>query len=348
MEGARFVAVSLQKRRERVGRAEDVLLIRDAARRQEGHRIARQKLELTRARACAEHRGIGMTDDRVIQTLDVIHRALAQRYVAEILEICPGLVHNGEDVRVLRRNRGQRIGFRSAHDSRDGLRRRILRLLDLHELGIAQKLRNRAARAVYARLVPDVGLDAEQAEQLRMQHRNEADRTGEHHHHAAAEAAGCDAEAVLTVLMAQAPREHHEQDDAHDHLPGHRKLIAVRDSCGSAQRGEVPRQDGRAAEVRDKIICRTPRACQQMQQHAEPRDMAEQAAREPVDRAETDPVRKRRAGIDLPRHRAEKELHQPERGERRDQQHKNPLPAAAARLLPCRPPLRRKVFHPAC
>ena len=34
MEGARFVAVSLQKRRKRVGRAEDVLLIRDAARRQ--------------------------------------------------------------------------------------------------------------------------------------------------------------------------------------------------------------------------------------------------------------------------------------------------------------------------
>ena len=348
MECAGFVAVPLEQGRERVGGAEDVLLIRDAAGRQERHRIARQELKFACARTCAEHRGVGVADHRVIQALDVVHRAFAEGYVAEILEIRPRFVHDGKDVRVLDGRRRSRVGCGALGDFRGSFRRRVGRLLDLHELGVAQELRHRAARTVHARLVPDVGLDAEQAEKLRMQHRNEADRACHEHHHAAAETAGRGAEAILAVLVAQTPRQQHKQDDAHSHFPRDRKLVAVRDGGGGAERREIPRQDGRAAERGHEVVRRAPRAGKQVQQHAANRDMTAQTAREPVERAEADPVRDRRARADFPRHRAEEELHQPERGERRDQQHQDPLPAAAARLLPCSPPLRRKIFHQAC
>ena len=62
--------------------------------------------------------------------------------------------------------------------------------------------------------------------------------------------------------------------------------------------------------------------------------MTAQTAREPVERAEADPVRDRRARADFPRHRAEEELHQPERRERRQNEHQNTLALTAARFFP--------------
>ena len=55
MERTRLIAVALEQRSQRIRRTEDVLLIRDTARRQEVHRITGQELKLACACARAEY-----------------------------------------------------------------------------------------------------------------------------------------------------------------------------------------------------------------------------------------------------------------------------------------------------
>lgn len=89
MERTRFVAVALEQRSQRIRRTEDVLLIRDTARRQEVHRITGQELKLARACARAEYRGVGVTMDCIRHTVDIIHWAFRKRQIAEVLKVRP-------------------------------------------------------------------------------------------------------------------------------------------------------------------------------------------------------------------------------------------------------------------
>ena len=72
VEGKGAVAVFFEKRSQRGGRLQNVLLVGDAARRQECHRVAGQKFKFAGAGSCAKDGGVAVPTDAVVQRVDVI------------------------------------------------------------------------------------------------------------------------------------------------------------------------------------------------------------------------------------------------------------------------------------
>ena len=150
----------------------DVLLIGGAARGQEGHGVACEELKLTGAGASAEHGGIGVAKDGIVQGLDVVHDALAERQVAVALKVRPGLVHNGDDVVLLPGLgaallvggalyvEGQPLPLGVLHLAEDVLHvvnGGVGGLLHFHVLGVVKKGAEGSVGAVAHHLLPGVG-----------------------------------------------------------------------------------------------------------------------------------------------------------------------------------------------
>ena len=119
-----------------------------------------------------------MSTDAVVQRVDEIGDTFAQGKVAEAFKVCPGFVHDGDDVRT-------GIGGNSRFDRSDLLRnpldvlcRRVLRRFDRHELGVAQKNSKSAVFGVGAGLVPDIGADTEGFQRVGLQNRIGAGNDG--------------------------------------------------------------------------------------------------------------------------------------------------------------------------
>ena len=178
VEGKGAVAVFFEQRSQGGGRLQNVLLVGDAAGRQERHRVAGQKFKFAGAGARTKDRGVAMSTDAVVQRVDEIGDTFAQGKVAEAFKVCPGFVHDGDDVRT-------GIGGNSRFDRSDLLRnpldvlcRRVLRRFDRHELGVAQKNSKSAVFGVGAGLVPDIGADTEGFQRVGLQNRIGAGNDG--------------------------------------------------------------------------------------------------------------------------------------------------------------------------
>ena len=76
MEGQGAVPLLPQQGGQGGGVVQNVLLVGDAARGQEGHGVPRQKLKFAGAGARPEDGGVGVAPDRVVQGADVVGDAL--------------------------------------------------------------------------------------------------------------------------------------------------------------------------------------------------------------------------------------------------------------------------------
>ena len=278
VEGQGTVAVFPEQRGQRSRRLQNVLLIGDAARRQKGHRVAGQKLKLTGAGARAEHRGVGMAKDEVVQRVDVVGDALAQRKVSEILKVRPGLVHDSDDVGAGVGRNGRLLFGDAGGDALDVFSRGILRLLHRHELGVAQKDRQRPVLRVGAGLVPDIGLDAEGFQRGGMQHRVSAGRDGAQVTRPEAQPVFGGAKPPTQQLLAQQKDHPRQQQEADHHLQIEREAVAVRHRRRCPQGGEVPRQDGGTAKQRNVVVGDPPHKAQDVGNHTAQNDVVGQGA----------------------------------------------------------------------
>ena len=93
--------------------------------------------------------------------IDVIGQALAELDSAEILIVCPGLIHNGDDIGALHCGEGLRVHTNRLHQLLDVARGGVGGLLHLHELEVPQEGGEDAGGAVGTGLIPDIGADAE-------------------------------------------------------------------------------------------------------------------------------------------------------------------------------------------
>lgn len=86
--------------------------------------------------------------------IDVIGQALAELDSAEILIVCPGLIHNGDDIGALHCGEGLRVHTDRLHQLLDVVRGSVGGLLHLHELEVPQEGGEDAGGAVGARPDP--------------------------------------------------------------------------------------------------------------------------------------------------------------------------------------------------
>ena len=255
VEGQSLVTPCLEQGGQRGGGAQHILLVGDAARGQEGHGVAGEELKFAGAGARAEHRGVGVAEDGVVQGTDVVGDAFAELQVAVGLKISPGFVHNGDDVGILHRHRRRFQGLHPLQNGVHRLRSVALRLLHLQKLGVAEKDGQTAAGAVGPRLIPHIGLYPQLLQLFRGQQEHEAGQprrqTGQPQGQPLAAGEPQPGLAPLRV------EEHHQgggQKDGDSHLPGEEQVVVARHAGGGAQGGEVPGQDRGTPEGVDKAV----------------------------------------------------------------------------------------------
>ena len=310
VEGQGAVPLLPQQGGQGGGVVQNVLLVGDAARGQEGHGVPRQKLKFAGAGARPEDGGVGVAPDRVVQGADVVGDALREGEGAELLKVRPGLVHNGDDIGVVGAHRRLLREFHLVHDPAQPLGRQVLRLLHLHKLRVAQKGGHRAALLIGPQLVPYVGLHAEPAQGLGMYRLAQAEDAQDQGETAEGGGAPVDEKAALPEFVPQEPGQKGHQGDPGQHGAGGGEGVAPRHRRRRPQGGQIPGEHRRPPVQGDKVVGRSPHPAQDMEKQTAHRRVARGRPQQKIDRADAQAVGQHHTGGQLPGEDPQNKLHQ--------------------------------------
>ena len=236
MHGKAFIAAILQFGNDRIRAGVDILLVADAALRQEGKGISREKLIFGVGRTAAEHRRQGVAADRVIaQRIQKRHDRLVRlKAFAHHAKIRKGLVHDHDD-------RGAALLRRLGELVAERLKRFGIVVFGLSDDTVANlngKVEHEAVdvHALQLPLLGDTPLHAERDESGNDRHRRQK------HDDAAAQL-----ERRIVDRGDQHQKQRQQQPRAHQRHAG-RIVVAAGNIHRRAQTQKIRRQELRAAE----------------------------------------------------------------------------------------------------
>ena len=271
----------------------------------------------------------------VVQGAEGVSDALAEGQIPELLKICPGFVHNSHNIGALRPHRSRLLWDHLVQDLPQALGAHVLRLLHLHELRVPQKDRQGPAGAVGPHLVPHVRFHAEGTQPLRLDHRDQAQRSGQQTY-----CPGPQAAPPRPGAPPQQPNQPRDQRQPHRHLPGRPVGVAPGHRRGGPQGRQVPGEHRAAPVQGHKVVGRPPQSAQNMEEHTAHRRPAGEAAHQKIEGPHADHIGKSRPRSRLPGPGSIEKLHQIKCSDRGQQKEGRPQQTEGQLL-----PVDHRFFH---